>query len=157
VSAVASVVDRDTGASTAEEFVDFFAMGWRTKKPEPFIAHFLPRLHPDVALRQPLVPTAHGPAGFEAQFRRLFRLFPDYEVVAEDWTANGDVVYIWDTHLVTVGRRRLRFPGVDRFILRDGLILERVAIFDPLPLLGAVATAPSVWPRLVTSRLGRLR
>ena len=82
------------GASSedAEEFVRFFARGWAGPRPEPFIAHFNSRAHPDVRLRQPLAPTARGHEGLARQFRELFALFPDYRVEVRDWAAIGSAL-----------------------------------------------------------------
>jgi hypothetical protein len=37
----------------------------------------------------------------------------------------------------------------------DGRAIERVANFDPAPLLRALALTPSAWPRFVKTRLRR--
>jgi hypothetical protein len=52
--------------------------------------------------------------------------------------------------------RPVELRTVDRITLRDGLAVERVANFDPLPLLGAVALTPRAWPRFARIQLGRL-
>jgi hypothetical protein len=134
----------------AEEFVGFFAEGWRAPKPDGFIAHFTPRFAPEVRMIQPLAPATTGIPAFEAFFRRLFDLFPDYEVRVEDWAARGDTVYIWLTHSTTIGRRHVSFPGVDRIVLdAEGMLVEREALFDPTAMLPAILRAPRVWPRLI--------
>ena len=140
----------------AEEFVDFFAAGWRAPKPDGFIEHFKPRFVPDVRMIQPLAPTTNDIPGFEAMFRGLFEVFPDYEVRVEDWAARGDTVYIWLTHTTTIGRRRLSWPGIDRIVLTsEAKVVEREALFDPTEMLPALLRAPRIWPRM--ARLLRTR
>ena len=140
----------------AEEFVDFFAAGWRAPKPDGFLEHFKPRFVPDVRMIQPLAPTTDDIAGFERFFRALFDVFPDYEVRVEDWAARGDTVYIWLTHSTTIGRRHASWPGVDRIVLNaDGMLVEREALFDPAEMLLAILRTPRIWPRLL--RLTRSR
>ena len=140
----------------AEEFVRFFAAGWRAPKPDAFIEHFAARMAPPVRMIQPLAPTTEGVDAFGAMFRGLFEVFPDYEVRVEDWAARGDTVYIWLTHSATIGARKLSWPGVDRIILNEeGKITEREAIFDPTVQLPAILRAPRLWPRLI--RLTRSR
>ena len=143
--------------AAAEDFVRFFAAGWEMPKPDGFIAHFKPRVHPQARFVQPTLPPATGPEGFEASFRGVFRLFPDYQVAVDDWATRGDVVYIWLTHSVTIGRRRVSYQGVDRIVLEDGLIRERIAVFDSIEILPAALLAPRIWPQFLRWTLARLR
>jgi hypothetical protein len=137
-------------ALDAEEFVRFFSEGWAAPKPDGFIEHFSPRMAPGVRMIQPMAPTTHGVAGFEALFRGLFELFPDYEVRVEDWAARGNVVFLWLRHSTTIGRRQVSWPGIDRIALSaDGLIEEREALFDPTVQLPAILRAPRIWPRMI--------
>lgn len=135
----------DEGSSSGAEFVRFFARGWAGPRPEPFIAHFNSRAHPDVRLRQPLAPTARGHEGLERQFRDLFALFPDYRVEVVDWASRDEAVFIHVTHSVTVAGRRVRWPGIDRFLLEEGLFRERLAVFDPSRMLLASLLRPRGW------------
>jgi hypothetical protein len=130
---------------SGEDFVRFFETGWRAGKPDEFIEHFNSRAHPDVRLRQPLAPTALGHDGLDRQFRTLFAIFPDYRVEVRSWAAGGDTVFIELTHSVTVAGRRLRWPGIDRFVLEGGLFRERLAVYDPLHMLRAAALRPRAW------------
>jgi ketosteroid isomerase-like protein len=110
---------------------------------------------------QPQLPTAVGKAAFREAFRPAFELIPDLHATVRDWAAEGDTAFIEFTLEGTLGGRTVKAPAVDRFTLRDGLVAERVAYFDPAPMLKAVATSPRAWPkflRLQASRLGnRLR
>lgn len=141
----------------AEEFVRFFAEGWAKPKPDGFIDHFRPRFHPDARLVQPTLPPAAGWAQIEASFRELFALFPDYEVSVDDWAARGDVVYITITHRVRIGGRIATWQGVDRILLEDGLLRERIAYFDSMAAMPAALRAPRTWPRLLRWNLGSFR
>jgi len=143
--------------AAAEDFVRFFAEGWQKPKPDGFVDHFLPRFHPDAHLVQPTLPPATGPEQIEGRFRDLFSVFPDYLVTVDDWSARGDVVYIGVTHHVTVGRRRVQWRGVDRIVVEDGLLRERIAFFDTISSLPASLVAPRTWPHLVRWSLASAR
>jgi len=135
--------------STGEEFVRFFERGWAAAKPDAFITHFNSRAHPEVRLRQPLAPTAFGRDGLDRQFRALFEIFPDYRVEVRGWATRGDTVFIELTHSVTVAGRRRSWPGIDRFLLEDGLFRERLAVYDPLQMLRALILRPRAWASAV--------
>jgi hypothetical protein len=62
---------------TPEEFPAVFGEGWALPKPQPFLDHFLPLVHPQATFTQPMFGDAHGPAEVERMFRRLFVLLPD--------------------------------------------------------------------------------
>jgi hypothetical protein len=134
---------------TPEEFVSFFDEGWRKPKPEGFLDHFRPAFHPRARLVQPTLPPATGRAEIEARFRELFALFPDYLVTVDDWAARGDVVWIGVTHRTSVGRREASWRGVDRVVLEDGMLRERIAFFDSMATLPPALLAPRTWPTLV--------
>lgn len=140
--------------AAAEDFVRFFAEGWAKPKPEGFLTHFLPRIHPGARFEQPTIPSATGPAEWEQGFREVFELFPDYLVTVDDWAARGDVVFIRITHMPR-GRGGPSWQGVDRIVLEDGLIRERVAYFDSAETLPAALRMPRAWPRLLRWSLAR--
>jgi limonene-1,2-epoxide hydrolase len=131
---------------TPAALVELFATGWALPKPEPFLDHFVPHLHPDVVIEQPGLPPAHGIAGFAATFRKLFALIPDFTATVEFWAASGDSVLIISTAGGTIGRRPVTFAVCDRFDLADGLIVRRQAFFDPTPLRRTIVAQPRVWP-----------
>jgi predicted SnoaL-like aldol condensation-catalyzing enzyme len=142
--------------AAAEDFVRFFGEGWAKPKPEGFLSHFLPRVHPEARLDQPTIPPATGPADFERSFRELFALFPDYLVTVDDWAARGEVVFIHVTHAPT-GPGGASWQGVDRIVLEDGLIRERLAYFDSAETLPAALRTPRAWPQLLRWTLARRR
>jgi hypothetical protein len=70
-------------------------------------------------------------------------------------------VFIEFTLAGTFGGRPIEWDAVDRFVLRDGLALERVSYFDSMPLALEMALRPRGWRRLATGgfrpQVGRLR
>jgi hypothetical protein len=144
----------DRPAVDPARFVERFADGWSGPHPERLLA----LLHPDVRLIQPLSAPVTGRAAAEREiFRPLFRFLPDLRLTVVRWSAAGDVVFIEWTACATLGKPgTLRWSGVDRFLLgADGTALERVAWFDPAPLLTAILRHPSCWWRFVRSGVAR--
>jgi ketosteroid isomerase-like protein len=130
--------------AAAAEFTRFFGEGWAigATDPERFFAHFSPAFAPDARLIQPLAPTAIGARGLRERFTPIFAVIPDLRSEVLRFGATEDGVLIEHTMRGTLGGRPLEFDVTDRFILRDGLIAERRAYFDPLPLIGAMLRAP---------------
>ena len=136
--------------SVAEQWVEAFAEGWRAPDSlDAFAAHFERWFTDDIRMIQPQLPVTVGKRAFREGFRPAFELIPDLHASVHSWAANGDVVFIEFTLEGTIGGRRIRVPAVDRFTFRDGLVSERVAHFDPTPMLLGVATSPRSWPRFV--------
>ena len=98
-----------------------------------------------------MMPAVKGRAAARESFERLLRLIPDLHTVVHRWSADGDVVFIEFTLVGTFGGRELRWPAVDRFVLRDGLIAERVSYFDAVPLAIAMLSRPRGWRRLIST------
>ncbi len=139
----------------AAEFIDFFDRGWRVGAGEAFFEHFLPRMHPDVLMTQPMSPPVRGPDQVRELFESAFRAIPDMrgEVVSWGETADGVIVELpLSGHL---GGRPVRWTTMDRIVLEDGLIKERHAHFDPLPLVKAMLLRPQVSLPLLPSLLRR--
>jgi hypothetical protein len=134
-------------STTAERWVAAFAEGWRApESADAFADHFEPWFTEDVRMAQPQLPVLVGKRAFRERFARpLFALVPDMHATVRGWAASGDEVLIEFVLEGTVGRRRFRMPAVDRMTLRDGLVSERVAHFDPTPLVRAVALSPRAW------------
>jgi hypothetical protein len=151
-----SVVDIDAVASAdhradeAAQFVQAFAKVWA----HPTMEGFARLLHPDVRLAAPMMKTTVGrDAGLE-ELGRLLWLRPDVRIEVNRWGARGDVVLIELTLMATVGGRLLRVPAVDRILLKDGLVLERVTYADPIPVLLTLLRHPRDFLRWVRSRWG---
>jgi ketosteroid isomerase-like protein len=136
----------------AARFVGAFAEAWAGPHRERLLA----LLHPDVRLVQPIFGSTTGRETADAMFfQPLFRLLPDLRIAVTGWSAAGDVVFIEWAASATLGRRPLRWSGVDRFVLAEGRAVERVAYFDALPLVVAILRRPSVWLSFLRSGAGR--
>jgi hypothetical protein len=133
-----------------QDFVQRFAEVWKQPSPERLVA----LLHPDVVLYQPQSPAIRGKQAARREFERLFRWLPDLCGEVERWCGASGVVFIeW----------RMRFPigkglairAVDRFVLQQGLGIERAVYFNQLPLLAAIVSHPQVWPGFIHYRFAR--
>jgi limonene-1,2-epoxide hydrolase len=149
-------------AATEEEaraWVEAFTEGWRAPAgADAFAAHFEPLVDPEVRLVQPMLPTVNGLAEWREGFvRPTFTMLPGLRGEVHRWASSGDAVYIEFTLIAAIGRRSVRWHVVDRFILHDGRPVERVSYFDPAPLVRAVATSPSAWPRFLRGQAQLLR
>ncbi len=122
--------------ATAADFVARFADFWR---PPVDLAKLDSLLHPDVRLVAPGMEPTVGRAAGMAAFRNVFAMTPDLHLDVERWRGDADVVFIEVTLRGTLNGRVLAIPGVDRILLRDGMVLERVAYFDPSPMLAALS------------------
>jgi ketosteroid isomerase-like protein len=148
---------RSGEGSVAERWVEAFTAGWRAPEGlDAFVAHFEPWFTDDVRMIQPQIPTSIGKEGFRETFRPAFELVPDLHATVHGWAVNGDRVFIEFTLEGTLGGRPFSAPAVDRFKLRDGLVAERVAHFDPAPILRAVATSPRAWPKFLRLQASQL-
>jgi hypothetical protein len=136
---------------TPDAFVQAFQRYWAAPKLEMLDGI----LHSDVVLIQPLSRPARGLAHAKRQFARIFALMPDLHAEVDGWSAAGDVVFIEFRLIGTLGGRRLEWPAIDRFHLPGPLAMERISYFDSLPILGALLTRPSCWPRAIRSGIWR--
>lgn len=121
-----------------EAFVARFTDGWAGGR-EALAREMEGQVAPDVLLTQPLAPPARGLAGFHAQFERLFRAVPDLTGEVHRWEPTEDGVDIHMTFHGTLLGRPFELPNDDRIVLRDGLLAERHARFDPRTLAAALA------------------
>lgn len=135
----------------ASRFVEQFAAAWARPTAERLAA----LLHPEVRLSAPMMRTTTGREASREELRRLIALWPDVRVEVERWSATDDFVFIEITMHATVAGRPLRIPAIDRFVLRDGLAMERVTyVAEPLSLLASVLMRPSGWLRWWRSGVG---
>ena len=146
-------------AADAAAWVAMFAEGWANPvDADTFCDHFEPRFDPQVRMIQPNLRPTVGPRAFREEFARpLFDLIPDLHGTVEGWASSGDSVYIELRLEGTVGSRSFTMRTCDRIKLRDGRAYERIAYLDPAPLLKAVATSPSAWPRFIRSQIRNIR
>jgi hypothetical protein len=114
-----------------QEFAQRFAEIWQHPSPEQLVA----LLHSEVVLYQPQMPPIHGRQAALEEFQRLFRWLPDtYGEVERFCGANGVLFIEWQMKL-PIGKNGLSLKAVDRFILQEGLGIERAVYFNQLPLM----------------------
>jgi ketosteroid isomerase-like protein len=130
------------------EFVERFRDFWAT--PDPAALDEL--LHEDAHLLQPLMGEVRSRAAYAQAMRRLLAAMPDLHGSTLRWGQTEDGVLIEHTLAGTLGGKPLSWDLTDRITLRDGRVVERIAYFDPLPLLLAVLTRPRAWLSFLTVR-----
>jgi hypothetical protein len=134
----------------AADFVERFAAYWRA----PSVEGLDRLLAPDVRLVAPLTRPTHGLADGKRAFASILALAPDLTAEVHRWGATEDGVLIEFTLSGSVGGTPIRWPAVDRIVLRDdGLASERVSRFDSLPLMLRLARSPRAWLAFARSRL----
>jgi ketosteroid isomerase-like protein len=101
---------------------------------------------------QPLAPDARGHTEIERMFGQLFALIPDLLTTPRRSAVNGEIVFIESECTGTVGAKPIHFPVCDRFIIREGKIIERHSYTDPLLLIGPILSRPGSWLRALRSR-----
>ncbi len=112
-------------------------------------------LHPDAVLYQPHTAPIRGRAAALEEFRRLFRWLPGLRGEVEKYAGHDGRVFIEWQMKFPIGARGTPIKAVDRFVLRDGLGIERAVYFDQLRLLTAVLKHPRVWPGFLRNRADR--
>ena len=131
-------------------FASAFAEAWRAPTPERLCA----LLHPAVVLLQPHRPPIRGRDAALADFRRLFAWLRGLHGEIDRASGDGDVVFIEWRMRLPVGSEVVTVRAVDRFVLQDGLGLERAVYFDQLALVRAVLAHPGLIPGWVRYRWG---
>ena len=137
----------------AAAFVERFAATWTAPTPERLNG----LLHPDVRLVQPLEPEARGHAEALAMWGRTFGLIPDLRGEVVDWAARDGFLVIAVRLHGTLGGGPVEWVSSDHIRLEDGLVRERVALFDPLPIVATLLRRPRAWPAYVRGQAARLR
>jgi len=137
-----------TVAAEVAEVARRFIEAWTA----PDVDRFISLLAEDVVLRQPVTPKVVGRAAARDEFTRLLRWLPDIHGVVDHWSASGANLLIAWRLCFSIAGKALAIPIVDRIVVRDGLIAEREAYFDPLPLLLAVLLRPNAWPAYLRYR-----
>lgn len=139
-------------AGDAADFVRRFAETWADPDPE----RLNQLVHSDVEFIQPLEPPLRGHHEAAALWRRLFTLVPDARGEILSWADRDGVVFIELRISATLGGRPIQWVTLDRILLEDGKVRQRVAYFDPLPIVGAVIRRPRAlagWLRVNARRL----
>lgn len=140
-----------TAEAGAAEMVAWFAQGWTDPAYDEFCEYFLPRMHPQVRLAQPLAAPGVGHDKFRAQFAHLFATIPDIHAHVLRWSSKGPDVFIELTLEGTIGARPVSWQACDRLTVQDGLVVERRSFFDPTPLVKAIVLRPWAWPGLAVA------
>lgn len=148
------VIDTATGRRGGyAEWVAAFEERWSDARAN--LDRFMDILGPDIVLSAPGLKTTRGRAAGREAFAKTFAALPDITGKVNRWSASGDVLFIEMTFSATIGKGRVDWHDVDRFVFRDGVAVERVAYFDPSPIrrayLGSLAGLRQLW------RMRRLR
>jgi steroid delta-isomerase-like uncharacterized protein len=133
----------------AAEFVRRFEQAWGRSSADAIVE----LLADDVVLKQPAMPDIVGKAAARKAFTQVFDAFGDLTATVHRWAAEGNLVFIEFTLSGEFGGRPLSWPAVDRFLLRDGLIAERVNYADGAKLFVEILKRPRGWRRLIASGL----
>jgi SnoaL-like domain len=134
-----------------EEFAERFAEVWKNPSVEQLVA----LLHPDVTLYQPHLPVMHGRGAARDEFQRLLHWLPGFHGDVERYCGSAGVVFIEWRMVFPIGKKGVSIGAVDRFVLEDGLAIERVVYFNQLPLVITILRHPGVWPGFRKYRFGR--
>ena len=140
-------------AQAEQDFIRRFAEVWA----EPTADKLTELLHPDVVLYQPHLKVIRGKDAARAEFERLFRWLPGLHGEVERSAASDGVVFVEWKMRCPIGNAEVTLRTIDRFLLQDGLAIERAAFFSQLPLLSYVAGHPATWPGYLRYRLARRR
>ena len=137
------------------DFVERFADAWaRPERGE----RLLGLLHPDVLLIQPLEGEVRGHDAVRRMWDRIFDLIPDLRGQVLRWAGSEDLLLIeLRLHGTLAGGRAVEWVTADHIRLEEGLVRERIARFDPTPVLAAALRSPRAWPAAVRGSLGRVR
>lgn len=139
------------GEAEAVDFVRRFGEFWAEPTPE----RLNELVHPDVEFIQPVEAPVHGHAEAAAFWRRLFSLMPDLTGEIVSWGHRDGVVYIELRLSGTLGGRPFSWISLDRIRLEHGKVRQRIAYFDPLPLVKGIITRPSALLTFLRNKLRR--
>jgi hypothetical protein len=106
---------------------------------------------------QPLEGEIRGLDEAGAAWRRSFAVIPDLRGEVLEWAERDGFLVISVRLYGSIGGEPVEWITSDHIRLKDGLVVERIAYFDPLPLIGTVLTRPRAWPAFARAQLGRLR
>lgn len=118
---------------------------------------FSPLFHPDVILIHPLERNTRGVDEARAFMERTMSVVPDLRYDVQGWASGSGHVIIWGRLYGTAGGGPVEWPLVDRIKMDEGLIRERVAYFDPLPIFATLIRRPRAWLPYLAAQLRRLR
>jgi len=134
------------------EFVRRFDATWASPDPDSLNA----LVHADIEFMQPMEAPVHGHREAAAFWRRLLTLIPDLRGEVVSWGLRGQHVYLELRMFGNLGGKPIEWVVLDRIVLEDGLVRQRVAYFNPLPLVLAVGARPRAWPAYLRAQRLRL-
>jgi hypothetical protein len=144
----------ETSGAGPAEYVTRFAAFWSAPSPQRLDEVLGDR----VRLVTPMTPTSEGLEPARAAFAEIFELITGLTGEVRRWGATEDGVLIELALSGDLGGRPITLVTVDRIVIgEDGRATERVAHFDPTPLVLAALLRPRAWPAFARSRLRRLR
>jgi hypothetical protein len=149
---IAPEPDESLEESTVADFVRRFATIWAS--PDPDALNGL--VHPYNEFNQPMEPPVHGHREAAAFWRRLLTLIPDVRGEVISWGTRGKHVYLEFRMFGTLGGKPIEWVVLDRMVLEVGRFRQRIAYFNPLPLVVAVITRPRAWPAYLAAQRQRL-
>lgn len=136
----------------AADFVRRFGTVWSAPDPEALNE----LVHPDIEFIQPMEAPVHGHGEAAAFWRRLLTLIPDVRGEVISWGLREDRLYVELRMFGTLGGKPIQWVVLDRILLQDGRVRQRIAYFNPLPLILAVMTRPRSWPAYLAAQRQRL-
>jgi hypothetical protein len=142
------LIDVRTGRhGPVEQWVDAFAALWRGGRScqDDFMSLF----GPQVRLSAPGLKSTTGHAAGAEAFRKTFAVFPDLTATVERWATGADVLFIEMEFSATLGGKPTRWRGVDRFDIRDGVVVARMAFLNPLRVRRALLRRPRGWVQML--------
>ncbi len=135
---------------TAKQFVIELVAAWNSHDLERVVGHYAPDCYVlDVAIAQPLV----GREAVGMMFAAYFQAFPDLHLTPDDIIVDGDrVALFWiarGTHQgsimqIPASGRAIQTQGVNRLVLRDGLVCETTTIWDVAGMLRGIGLLPDL-------------
>jgi hypothetical protein len=138
--------------ATVTDFVRRFDATWATPSPDALNK----LVHADIEFIQPMEAPVHGHREAAAFWRRLLTLIPDLRGEVISWGFQGKHVYLELRMFGTLGGKPIEWVVLDRIVLEDGRVRQRIAYFNPLPLVLAVITRPRSWRAYLTAQRQRL-
>jgi len=124
------MLDQRTGElGITAEWVDVFAHVWEL--PAARLERLLGLLSDDVVLRAPTTPPiSKGKDEARRAFSRAFAGMPDLKGRVHNWARAENVLFVEMEFMATVGGHAISWANVDRFLIKNSVVTERVAHFD---------------------------
>ncbi|MBA3673834.1 MAG: nuclear transport factor 2 family protein [Chitinophagaceae bacterium] len=132
----------------AETMLRQFAECWK----QPSANRLGRLLHEEVILKQPNHPTIHGRNEAESYFSSLLQFVPGLHGEVDGGISKDNILFIEWKMLFPIGTNVVVIKAVDKIIIKEDLIFERTAYFDPSKLIRATLKTPSTWRRYIRFR-----